>query len=291
MAVLLPIFRVDDALELERPRTRGDCTHARPCPFVACRHSLVPEALERQPGLEPDEVDPARSCVLDVVDLEGDLALADVGELLGLTVERVRAAEHSGFTKIAKRSPLAEHADPGFRRARAVRSLPSVRADERDPDDRDDAAPDVRPASFFGESDAAACSAVWGMLERRGAIDAIRRAGELLAAMREDEDARRARLQEQAPIARLPAKIHGVAAGPVDAPPRSAAVAAREAGVSARQAKTAMRVANVPAPVFETELASGDPDPYASSAIDPYGGGAIDPYAAPALLDTNGDHS
>src|SRR5262245_4590856 len=54
--------------EVERPRVRADClpggvNEERPCPWASCRYHLV---HLRRDGLEPDTMDPSRSCVLDV---------------------------------------------------------------------------------------------------------------------------------------------------------------------------------------------------------------------------------
>lgn len=80
--------------------TRAACTAgSRPCPLVSCRYNTyldVNPATGRikrnRPGREPWQVDPARSCVLDLADL-GGLTLKEVGAALGMTRERVRQIE------------------------------------------------------------------------------------------------------------------------------------------------------------------------------------------------------
>lgn len=75
---------------LEAPRMRADCAAGpRPCPFRSCRHNLT-TALGWRPGRP--------SCVLDVADA-GGATLAEIGELFGLSRERIRqiqalAVEH-----------------------------------------------------------------------------------------------------------------------------------------------------------------------------------------------------
>lgn len=63
------------------PRTRADCINGpRPCPWTTCRHHLE----------SADE-----SCALDVAAREPDgLTLDAIGDILGLTRERVRQIEN-----------------------------------------------------------------------------------------------------------------------------------------------------------------------------------------------------
>lgn len=95
--------------DVERPRTRGDCTGsgaARPCPFVSCSHHLYldvnPEtgAIKLNfPHLEVWEM--AETCSLDVAD-RGGVTLEEVGAILNLTRERVRQIEVAGLVQIRK---------------------------------------------------------------------------------------------------------------------------------------------------------------------------------------------
>lgn len=80
-----------------RPRTRGECVNGpRPCPWVSCRHHLYLEVMEggsirlNVPTLEVHEM--ASSCSLDVADF-GPQGLAEIGEMMSLTHERVRQLE------------------------------------------------------------------------------------------------------------------------------------------------------------------------------------------------------
>lgn len=72
------------------PQTRADClpggsNEARPCQFRACRHNLA---------------NAESSCVLDIVDDRGALSLEEIGDLLGLTRERIRQIESVSLFKI-----------------------------------------------------------------------------------------------------------------------------------------------------------------------------------------------
>ena len=88
-----------------RPRTRGECANGpRPCPFVTCRYHLYLEATStgsivfNQPGKEPHELE--ETCALDVAE-RGGVYLDDVGQILGVTRERVRQLEERGLRKLA----------------------------------------------------------------------------------------------------------------------------------------------------------------------------------------------
>jgi Sigma-70, region 4 len=77
------------------PRIRGDCLEggvnaARPCPWIGCRYNIV-EA-------RPDQA----TCALDVAD-QGGITLEEVGDLLGVTRERIRQIEAHGLRLLAVR--------------------------------------------------------------------------------------------------------------------------------------------------------------------------------------------
>lgn len=83
------------------PATRGGCAAiSRPCPFVRCRHHLYADVSIagtirlNHPGVEVWDM--RQSCSLDVAD-EGPHCLEDIGELLGLTRERIRQVEVALF--------------------------------------------------------------------------------------------------------------------------------------------------------------------------------------------------
>lgn len=80
-----------------RPRTYGECTHPRPCPFVSCSKHLYLDVdphtgsiIINRPDMEPHEL--ADSCSLDVA-RRGGMTLEEVGEIMNLTRERVRQIE------------------------------------------------------------------------------------------------------------------------------------------------------------------------------------------------------
>jgi hypothetical protein len=84
--------------EQDRPRVRSDCEGGginadRPCPWASCRHHL---GFDLSQSGNVREVDGwhsgGPSCSLDVAD-QGGVTLEEVGELLGLTRERVRQVE------------------------------------------------------------------------------------------------------------------------------------------------------------------------------------------------------
>jgi Sigma-70, region 4 len=84
-------------LPSEPPRTRGDCIGGpRPCPW-ACRHNLT---VER--GWRPGRP----SCALDVAD-QGGLTLAQIGELLGVSRERIRQIQKQAVENLAEGLRLA----------------------------------------------------------------------------------------------------------------------------------------------------------------------------------------
>lgn len=85
----------DDVRAWPVPKTRGDCREGpRPCPWT-CRYRLWNEA---------------ESCALDVAD-KGPATLQEVGDLLGLSRERIRQIERKALVKIRRAKRLDEHAD------------------------------------------------------------------------------------------------------------------------------------------------------------------------------------
>lgn len=65
----------------------GGSNEARPCLFERCRYHLK---------------SPTHSCTLDAAD-EGGMTLEDVGNILGLTRERIRQIEVLALRKLNKR--------------------------------------------------------------------------------------------------------------------------------------------------------------------------------------------
>lgn len=88
------------------PRTRADCEKGpRPCPWLACRYNLAPDA--KRADHESRQFETRRSagvtdtCALDVAD-RGEHTLEEVGELLGMTKERARQIEERGLAKFRR---------------------------------------------------------------------------------------------------------------------------------------------------------------------------------------------
>jgi len=79
-----------------KPRTRADCIGGpRPCPFVSCRHHLYLEISGDKLKINAPNIevwDMVDSCSLDLAD-RGEMRLAAIGEVLGLTRERIRQIE------------------------------------------------------------------------------------------------------------------------------------------------------------------------------------------------------
>lgn len=85
------------------PIYRRDCSGVpRPCPHLECRHHLwrQDEAISQRCRSTPPRG--AESCALDVAE-NGPLELRAVGELMGLSHERVRQIEHMAIAKLRSR--------------------------------------------------------------------------------------------------------------------------------------------------------------------------------------------
>ena len=88
-----------------RPKTRGDCKSVpRPCPHAGCRHHLYLDISSEgwlrinKSVSEPGEM--VVSCSLDVADRGHQMLLDEIGELMGVTKERVRQLEFSALRKL-----------------------------------------------------------------------------------------------------------------------------------------------------------------------------------------------
>ena len=101
-------------IDYDRPKTRSDCCEgARPCPFVSCKYNLY---LDVSPmtgnvllnhGARELEDMPA-TCALDVADAHREgLTLEEVGDILGVTRERVRQIQDKAFRKLVHGGALA----------------------------------------------------------------------------------------------------------------------------------------------------------------------------------------
>ena len=97
-------------VDIPRPTSRAECKEEmRPCPWVACKHHLYldinPETGSIKinfPDLEPWEL--KHTCALDVAE-RGGITLAEVGEIMNLTRERIRQVEVRGLLKLKMGSP------------------------------------------------------------------------------------------------------------------------------------------------------------------------------------------
>ena len=88
-----------------RPKTRGDCTHPRPCPFVSCRYHLAINVAYTGRIIVNQDLDNLDlypyNCALDVTD-KGYLTLDEVGSLIGLTRERIRQMQEVAIRKLKR---------------------------------------------------------------------------------------------------------------------------------------------------------------------------------------------
>ena len=110
---LRALARAREAGELEiveqRPRYRGECVHGpRPCPWAGCRYHMAIAEYHADNGSlrimaeDPLEMRATESCALDIAE-RGGITLEAVGELLGVTRERVRQIEARALRKIVRR--------------------------------------------------------------------------------------------------------------------------------------------------------------------------------------------
>jgi len=97
----------DEAALLQRlrPRNRSECRGGqRPCPWYGCRHHLgldvSPSGGMKVSVIELEDMDD--TCSLDVADRvdAGDVALDQVGELLGVSTERARQIEWNAMGRL-----------------------------------------------------------------------------------------------------------------------------------------------------------------------------------------------
>lgn len=164
-----------------RPRTRADCASVpRPCPFVGCRHNTfldvngVGEIRLNAGDKEPDEVDPALSCALDVADT-GGASLHDVGALLGFTRERARQIQGQALDRARRLfgsdEPPGKTPKHDLITSRAKRRPVAPAPPEEDLDE--DAAPEesAERVSFFAEDDEAVLAHVWRIYARACGFD------------------------------------------------------------------------------------------------------------------------
>lgn len=94
-----------------RPRTRGDCVNGpRPCPETWCRHHLDHER---------------ESCVLDVAD-RGEQTQEIVGELVGVSKQRIDVLESTILAKLRRKRTVREMADDFEMFREFVRPVPEA---------------------------------------------------------------------------------------------------------------------------------------------------------------------
>ena len=87
---------------------------ARPCPYVSCRYNLALNVnrsgvicrLRHKDGsvIEPWELDPARSCVLDLVEREQSYTMSEIAELLCVSRQRMEAFYNQILSKLLRKA-------------------------------------------------------------------------------------------------------------------------------------------------------------------------------------------
>lgn len=96
-----------------RPKTRGDCQNVdRPCGYTTCRFNMYLDTNEKGsiifnfPDVEPWDMDPKRSCALDMAD--HPRTLEEVGEAFNVTRERIRQIERIALLKFFQKAAFAK---------------------------------------------------------------------------------------------------------------------------------------------------------------------------------------
>lgn len=152
--------------------------HSRPCVFVGCSSSLFLDVeadgsiRHNFPDLEPDAIDPRRSCALDIAD-EGGGTLEDIGQLANVTRERIQQIETAALKTLRRRGKfssgetvtLREYVDVPDERYIAGPTAQSVfhaKADKADAVDE----PPARVSFFNDGADALVADSVWSMFSR-----------------------------------------------------------------------------------------------------------------------------
>lgn len=179
IAVVVRLPVISDDLPA-RPRTRAECVDVpRPCPFVGCRYNTYLDVsgtgeIRLNSALEPDEVDPALSCALDVAD-DGGASLRDVGRVLDVTRERARQIEDRALQRMQRLGPdLGDPLGEGGARAPTMSRefRREVRVDEVEADEAPDVL-DLERVSFFSADEARVLRHVWRVYARRIGVSTV----------------------------------------------------------------------------------------------------------------------
>jgi len=96
-------FLYPEAENLKRPENRKDCPDIRPCPYVGCKYNMYLDVTEaggiREPDHEPWDVDPAFSCILEIV-AAGARTFDEIAEIMGITRQRAQQIFAEGLEKV-----------------------------------------------------------------------------------------------------------------------------------------------------------------------------------------------
>jgi len=89
---------------VKHPKTRGDCLEqTRPCPFVTCHFHLFlifsTRGVTKAAWWNRDPLKMDHSCALDLAD-RGGMTLEEIGDIIGLTRERIRQIERIALPKL-----------------------------------------------------------------------------------------------------------------------------------------------------------------------------------------------
>lgn len=141
MAAVLPLFKHQVEQPLDRPKTRGECEGGpRPCPFVGCRHHNYLEVKGKlirlnHPDKEPEDLDPAASCSLDVAD-RGEHVMDDIAPVLGVSHEYIRQIESKGLRAAARLTEKVDGEVKFRKQCKAVDAFTGRRCGLLEHDDR-----------------------------------------------------------------------------------------------------------------------------------------------------------